>query len=996
MRKLQDLLTGVELGDLPPIWTTHDLETFSRGKRLWEYQQNALQNAVKLLHRYYADEGRTTAARKADLHHWYAAHNIPLAPVVAGKAAQARLLADYFPLDRGQLAYEHLINRIGFWMATGSGKTLVIVKIIELLRTLMERGLIPVRDVLLLAHRDDLLQQFRAHVEEFNAGGSNVYIRVRDLREFAEVKRDFPSLLSGQEMTIYAYRSDNLSDEQKERIVDFRNYENGGQWYVLLDEAHKGDKDDSKRQHIYSILSREGFLFNFSATFTDDRDILTTAYEFNLASFIKSGYGKHITLLRQENRGFGKDEDYTGEEKQRVVLQSLLMLAFVAYMRQRLVEEAQDDLYHRPLLVALVNSVNTEDADLKLFFAQLDLIARGRIGPHTFELAKQALLAELYAAPELLYENQSFEADNFFNFRSLSLRDVLRLVFNAETHGEIEVLTRPSDDKELAFKLKSADAPFALVRIGNTAEWLKRFLVGYEIVQGFEDETFFERINRDDSTINLLMGSRSFYEGWDSNRPNVLTYINIGTASDAKKFILQSVGRGVRIEPLPGKRRRMLNLVDSNAVAKGTYERVQEFLPVVESLFIFGTNRAALETVLMELKQVQEKAEGKELALTVNPLAEGRTLLIPLYRPADQPLIAERKPSKFDLPEEEQAALKGYIDYLGDDRLLLAHHGLEPRRIGYIRRSMAEPGVYFNTTTGRRYGDFGVLLSSLGTHFDRCPMEPDGFKKLEDEINHFRRIRVELENVEELRRKIEAVLAYKDPEEREKVLREQYQQGILDLDGLMSGIKQAVKVSAEETFAPPYRSPLRIKNVAAHYYLPMLVSDDEKIDYINHVIKVPSEVHFVKELEAYLQQPDNLFRRFDWWMFSRTVERVDRVTIPYYDPGENRIRDFHPDFIFWLMRGQSGYGTPDYTILFVDPKGMSQSAYQYKIDGYHRLFLDERTGQPRAIRYNGMQVRVALAMYANDANLAPAKYSEYWHDDPRTILERVLAMSTQV
>lgn len=994
MRKLQDLLAGVELGDLPPVWTTHDLATFSRDKRLWEYQQNALQNAVKLLHRYYADEERTTAERKADLHDWYAAHNIPLAPVVAGKVAQARLLADYFPLEGGRLVYEHLINRMGFWMATGSGKTLVIVKIIELLRTLMERGLIPVRDVLLLAHRDDLLQQFRAHVEEFNAG-SNVYIRVRDLREFAEVKRDFPSLLSGQEMTIYAYRSDNLSDEQKERIVDFRNYENGGQWYVLLDEAHKGDKDDSKRQHIYNILSREGFLFNFSATFTDDRDILTTAYEFNLASFISRGYGKHITLLRQENRGFGKDEDYTGEEKQRVVLQSLLMLAFVAYMRRRLVEEAQDDLYHRPLLVALVNSVNTEDADLKLFFAQLDLIARGRISPGTFELAQQELFKELLAGPEWLFEGQHLKAGDFFDFLALKLRDVLRLVFNADSHGEIEVLTRPSDDKELAFKLKSADAPFALVRIGNTAEWLKRFLVGYEIVQGFEDETFFERINRDDSTINLLMGSRSFYEGWDSNRPNVITYINIGTASDAKKFILQSVGRGVRIEPLPGQRRRMLNL-RGKAISEQTYQLSQPFLPVVESLFIFGTNRAALETVLMELKQVQDKAEGTELALAVNPLAEGRTLLIPVYRLTDRPLIAERKPRKFELPEEERAALKGYIDYLGDDRLLLAHHGLPPRRIGYIQRSMAEPGVYFNTTTGHRYGNFGVLLSRLGSYFDLCPMEPDGFKTLEDEINHFRRIRVELENVEELRRKIEAVLAYKDPEERERVLREQYQQGILDLDGLMSGIKQAVKVSAEETFAPNYRPPLHIKNVAAHYYLPMLVSDDEKIDYINHVIKVPSEVHFVEQLEGYLRQPDNLFRRFDWWMFSRTVERVDRVTIPYYDPGQNRIRDFHPDFIFWFMRGQRGYGTPDYTILFVDPKGMSQTAYQYKIDGYHGLFVDDRTGQPRAIRHNGMQVRVALAMHTSDANQAPAKYGEYWYDHPQTILERVLTMSTEV
>jgi type III restriction enzyme len=102
---------------------------------------------------------------------------------------------------------------------------------------------------------------------------------------------------------VFYYRSDNLSDEQKERIVDFRNYDNGGRWYVLLDEAHKGDKEDSKRQHIYSILSRNGFLFNFSATFTDSRDIVTTVYDFNLARFVEEGYGKHIAILRQENRG---------------------------------------------------------------------------------------------------------------------------------------------------------------------------------------------------------------------------------------------------------------------------------------------------------------------------------------------------------------------------------------------------------------------------------------------------------------------------------------------------------------------------------------------------------------------------------------------------------------------------------------------------------------------------------------------------------------------
>jgi len=115
----------------------------------------------------------------------------------------------------------------------------------------------------------------------------------------------FP-IVGEHDLTVFFYRADNLSDEQKDRIVDFRNYENNG-----------------KRQHIYSILSRNGFLFNFSATFTDPRDLLTTVYNFNLSEFVRAGYGKHICILKQENRAFRDDEDYTGEEKQLVVLKPM-------------------------------------------------------------------------------------------------------------------------------------------------------------------------------------------------------------------------------------------------------------------------------------------------------------------------------------------------------------------------------------------------------------------------------------------------------------------------------------------------------------------------------------------------------------------------------------------------------------------------------------------------------------------------------------------------
>lgn len=993
MRKLETLLDDLDYGALPPEWTTLDLETFSRAKRLWDYQQTALRNTVKALWRYYARPGQSdTATRKRLFAEWYSDNGIELRPVEAGKAALVRLLNAYYPVDGGQVAFEHLVNRLGFWMATGSGKTLVIVKLIETLWTLMGRDLIPRNDVLVLTHREDLLQQVRDHVTEFNTGGGNLHIHLRDLKEYADVKREYPSLLGREEITVFTYRSDNLSDEQKDRIVDFRNYDNDGRWYVLLDEAHKGDKDDSKRQHIYSILSREGFLFNFSATFTDNRDILTTAAEFNLASFIERGYGKHIAILKQENRAFRRDEDYTDEEKQRIVLQSLLMLAFAAQMRERLVEAVGDDLYHRPLLIALVNSVNTEDADLKLFFAQLDRIARGALGGDAFARAKTDLSDELMTEPELLYEGARVNANDFYQFRTLTMRDILRLVFNADSHGAIEVLIRPSNKKELAFKLKSADAPFALIRIGNTAEWLKNFLVGYEIVQGFEDESFFEQINRDDSAVNLLLGSRSFYEGWDSNRPNVITFINIGVGADAKKFILQSVGRGVRIEPVRGKRRRLLPLYNAGAVDQKIYILAERFLPAVESLFIFGTNRAALESVFAELDQAKDKAEGIELALEVNEAVTGCSLLIPTYRLSDRPLLEQRALRKFEMSPDDLAYLKGYLDFLGDERLLLAHHGLEPRRIDMVYKSMAEPGLYFNTIGGRRIGRTDILLPRLVNYLDLIPQELHGFKTLEDEINHFRHIRVVLREIEELRQKIKAVQEYENLEVRKKALKEQLRLNYIDIDDYTTAVETLARASAEEVFSPPLKPPLRIKHIAAHYYVPMLLSDDEKIDYINHVIKVPSEVQFVRQLENYLSEADNLFRRFDWWMFSRTVERVDQITIPYYDPSQNRIRNFHPDFIFWLKRGREGYGVPDYTILFVDPKGMRQGDYQYKIDGYRELFVDSATGQMRTFHHHGMNVRVALAMYTADANQASQGYKVYWYDHPRRILESLISI----
>ena len=41
---------------------------------------------------------------------------------------------------------------------------------------------------------------------------------------------------------------------------------------------------------------------------------------------------------------------------------------------------------------------------------------------------------------------------------------------------------------------------------------------------------------------------------------------------------------------------------------------------------------------------------------------------------------------------------------------------------------------------------------------------------------------------------------------------------------------------------------------------------------------------------------------FDWWMFSRIEAKKDDVFIPYYHHASNKIRNFYPDFIFWLQK----------------------------------------------------------------------------------------------
>jgi superfamily II DNA or RNA helicase len=976
---LQNIVDDISFENLPAKWQGFDFSRFSKDKTLFDFQQNALKNALKGLWLYFKDKN---ADKKALFDHYKLNgltedfdHN--LKKKEESKAAKYLLeCPEDYPILDNKISFAHFINRMSFWMATGSGKTLIIVKLIELLGKLIAEKELPVQDILFLAHRDDLLDQFKAHVDEFNAFNFDTKINLKNLRDYESVKRENALPFSRNEITVFYYRSDLISDEQKEKIVNFRNYDNSGKWYIILDEAHKGDKEDSKRQILYSILSRNGFLFNFSATFTDPRDFATCVFNFNLSRFVEKGYGKHIYVSSAEISAFRSKTDFSPIEKQKIVLKTLLLLTYINKHFEK-IRKVDNALYHRPLLLTLVNSVDVEESDLELFFRELEKVAKNEIRADLLNKAKEELIQEFRDNAKFVFEE--FECViNADLVTELDYKDILKYVLNANTPGKIEVLKIPGNRQELIFRLMTADKPFALIKIGDISGWLKDKLDGYEINESFENESYFRRINRDDSDINILMGSRSFYEGWDSNRPNLILFVNIGVGSDAKKFVLQSVGRGVRIEPQKNMRKRLQHLRNAKVVTEQLFKKVKNLILPIESLFVFGTNVENLKEIIATLKAEKQDKDLGELFI-LNPEAQKHTLLVPVYKTAERIFADENDPQKYPVSREDFDITSRFYDFLGD-KVAIVKYDCEVKVLKKAKESFAEKERYYDFGERNSLLEPELVLGRIFSYLGAKSKEIERFKELEDEIVHFKKVRFsDGEKYEEIKQKIEMI---KNKPEHDKKLDDLFKQGKRkEYDKQLKLFEDAAKYEVKN-------QKIKIKYLANHYYLPVIVSETEKIDYLNHIINVDSEVRFIEQLEEYLATRDNVFMKFDWWMFSKLDQTLDDVFIPYYNPKENTIAKFKPDFIFWAQKGKR------YLILFVDPKGTEHTDGYRKIDGYSRIFEIEKNGQKqsRDFSHNGLTINTKLLLKPRRGIAEVLEsYRRYWFDNFHDFADKIQA-----
>ena len=915
-------------------WCLPSLSKFSDTKSLFEYQNGAIRNITKVLHEYFGEE-----KGKQHLFDLYKSHGLDNRAFAVEKYASKTdkqnskinsrflLFQNHFKITGSEgdeyISGANFMNRACFWMATGSGKSLVLIKTIELLDYLQSQGLIPKKEIMLLLPREDLIKQFTREINEFNKGRER-HIELINLKRYEDDKQGFA--FDGT-IKVYYYRSDLIRDERKENILDYRSYENNGNWYVFLDEAHRGGKEDSLMQDYVSILSKNGFSFNFSATFTDNIDYLTTCYNFNLEKFILAGYGKNL-YLSQSYFSFTKDkDDFSEREKQKQVLKSLITFALVK-------KQKKENSYHHPLLITLVNSINTDDADLLLFFNKLEEIAGGHIEEQLFIETKNELLQDLRNNTSFVFGDEQLNF-NITLAENINLQDIFEQVFNATNYGKIEIL-EGEKGKEIVLKLQTSEKPFALIKIGDTGKFKREQLgANYTVITSFDSKKHFENINQSED-INLLLGSRSFYEGWDSNRPNVINMINIGK-QDAKKFVLQGIGRGIRIEPHKGERKRLAqNHIDKNVL--------------LETLFVFATDKNAVKAII-ETVENEKNTEEQEISLFENT-SKPFDLLIPIYKDEE----TRGKIAKFNIAKESLEIFKNFIASF-DTNTLLIKTGIAKTDLEFLLDGIENDSL-FQIKNENMFSDMDLLLQRLVSHISVKNKVVSGIKEVSDEIIHFKHIKVvnfSDEEISSFKQKVQKVKDFTPIDKKEIALK--FAHGEID----EAEFNKQVNASSEESF-----KDLKIKKIAEHYYLPLIYSDKEKIEYIKHIIEVESEVKFIKNLEKHIKEnkPDCN------WMFSKIDQNLDSFHIPYFYKKENIYRKFFPDFIFWTKKDEN------YKIVFVDPKGTINADYQNKVDEFEKLFLEN--GQSKIFTYKNFKISFELKLITSDVNSVSDKYEKYW------------------
>jgi len=805
------------------------------------------------------------------------------------------------------------LKKIAYWMATGSGKTLIMHCNFWQAQKYFEEW----ENIILITPNEGLSRQ---HYDDFVESGIDCHIYTGS-EESLKTEDEEVLIIDIHKLT---------QNKIGEGVSVDVNYFSESQNLVFIDEGHKGSKSEEKtwkklREHL--VRGEGSFTFEYSATFgqviTKKNKFLFDEYgksiiiDYSYKHFHSDGYGKDFSVFNLDAKN-----DYDENQKRLLLTASLLGYYEQLDLYERYQDELKEYNIEKPLWIFVGSRVlgsGTTDRD-KATISDVTTVVK---------FFKHALSnpVELQNDIDAILSNNSGlindDGDDIFKNRFQHLKkhrpkvdNILSSIFNGI--GSIEAYEIKHADGEIALKTKTGDKYFAVINIGDVSKYGKTLEEDTDGDLTIQDDniarSLFDSIDDHDSTINILLGSKKFIEGWNSWRVASMGLMNMGKSEGPQ--IIQLFGRGVRLK---GK----------SFSLKREGPSAPYFVKALQTISIMGLNASYMNRFLEEIeKEVPEYTE-KTFELKFNRIDEWDNQIMTFKKKKDYDFanqlielsynseIAKRITvdlrSKVVVAEGdfhsqvaessetyEENIIAEFSDFLDYDRLTLEankHKLLKGFNNLIIRKSvfkkLMEEGdhkVYVNK------GQFGVLEAINGD------IQQIAVSIAKDYVNKFYSSKEKAYLSDNLTYEMLDHSKHQDmfPENGEMIVKapEKYKDVI---DELEENIKLLYKkdddtlptIHFDKHLYSPIASTKNGKKYKEVKTTPVRLNDSER-DFIDHLREYIRESDVFKGKEIFILRNLSV-RGLGFYMESSS---------------------FYPDFIVWVVDGSDQY------IYFLDPKGI--------------------------------------------------------------------------
>ena len=861
--------------------------------RTWKpHQYLALLFTEHYLHRYFDD----TEALCADLNHEKASH-----------LSTARM-PDYKMDD---------LHTLAFQSATGSGKTLLMHAHILQYQHYLERAGKQLNNIVLVTPNEQMSVQHEREMRESglrarlfsSEAGSDLFqtVEIIDLNKLAEKK-------GVKRVAVTDFGDDNL---------------------VLVDEGHLGASGNVWRERRRELASG-GFAFEYSATFNQvagrDNDLLNAygkclLFDYTYRRFHTDGYGKDYAILNLPGGVQDENSDM------------YLLGCLLTFYQQYRIWRNKGALWKafnpaKPLQVFLGKTVTgsskADQATRSDVIRILNFL--GWVLAHGEDV--RPMIQRLLAGKSGLLDSTG---NDYFSGRFSHLpsgedlyADLCKTLFHGA--GRLHVVYLTAGEGELHLRTADND-PFGVVNVGDSAKLYSLlteksnpdFDVDREM--GFAARLFAD-VDRQDSTVNIVIGARRFIAGWNSWRVSTMGLMHVGVGEGPE--IIQMFGRGVRLKGynMSLKRHREIG---------GELPADSDELAELEKLYIFGLRANYMQTFrdLLEKEGMRAEQETFSLPTTWNFAKKTDLKLIRLKDDRKYNLSAERpilpEPGDEDSPvvtldlysKLQSVASDGAVlsEETEQNSVNLTSHTtfFNTARIYERLLSRKQQKGWHNLVIERQTVE--QLLQSKDWYELYMPpdrLNPTGFGQMhglenialdlitEYADNFWRRQRRRWEHGE-----LEVVtLAEDDPNNAltyELSVDVTEDQLVRDAGELAYNIREGQYDELEDW----YRNlNIGIIRSQAHAYQPLLHARKDRIVTVQPVPLDENERLVVERLEKLARTGDLCLQGKELFLI-RNLTRGRGVSF-FDDFG------YYPDFIVWLKDDEKQH------ILFLDPKGLSR------------------------------------------------------------------------